>query len=730
MTIYVIDNEDRLPFGILNNNFNYDLCINKTTYRNCSHYIYSNCILYILSHNTILSHQEEKYLSLINKSPTFETYQEVVEMINNDIKYKILYTNILSQLTTPTFDDYLLKCDINHLSLTLKNVILSVRSNLTIKKHYNYYPSYLVIKIINEYLNNELEEFSVIQQFLYKIENKKSDSILQDIILSYGFAKLQMLPIYDFEYEVENDKELLKVLELSQSYPNILFIFSFKYHLRNFKNRMEFRYRNKILELFLKYKNKYTESIKKEIYLVHNRKLKDIIIEQVLNYDDNFKKFIDKDIQLRQITSSLISDDKLYDYESFNFFDIEACESKMIDKLISRENSNKNNSFSSYLASLDTSENDYNIFPDNLEKVKMVLATMSIHKKFQIPLPKNQIDNYDTHLPAILKPHIVSFNNDLQRDDRLSLDIQSMLYYSKGVSLFHPTEDLTLQNFVGALITNLAMVSSFRPYDCAVYKEKTTINNILQDDLFMNMWLKRQLQYISNFISCTTLFLEINSVSVNPKTLNTVLSLFMDSSLFLKTNKTFSDVPIFFSDILEYYFNTELYDENDKKTLILMIWNLITYNIEIILKTRDLVKAKFCILKNILRLRYFPECVENKENNDIACYTFAIINVGNKLKKLMDIYNISLKSGNIEKYVEAIILNTKQPVYDEDYLPTSKEEAEDNKDIKKIVNEIFTQNENVIQSYLSQDSIVKLINNSLKNEEEKYKINCWVVISF
>jgi Asp-tRNA(Asn)/Glu-tRNA(Gln) amidotransferase B subunit len=104
--------------------------------------------------------------------------------------------------------------------------------------------------------------------------------------------------------------------------------------------------------------------------------------------------------------------------------------------------------------------------------------------------------------------------------------------------------------------------------------------------------------------------------------------------------------------------------------------------------------------------------------------------VGNKLKKLMDIYNISLKSGNIEKYVEAIILNTKQPVYDEDYLPTSKEEAEDNKDIKKIVNEIFTQNENVIQSYLSQDSIVKLINNSLKNEEEKYKINCWVVISF
>jgi hypothetical protein len=117
--------------------------------------------------------------------------------------------------------------------------------------------------------------------------------------------------------------------------------------------------------------------------------------------------------------------------------------------------------------------------------------------------------------------------------------------------------------------------------------------------------------------------------------------------------------------------------------------------------------------------------VENQDNNDIACYTFAVINVGNKIKQLMDKYNISLKTSNVEKYVEAVILNTKSPAYDDDY-----RNDEDSKDIKKIVNEIFVQNEAVVKSYLSQEQIVKLINNTLKNEDDKYKINMWVTLSF
>jgi hypothetical protein len=304
-----------------------------------------------------------------------------------------------------------------------------------------------------------------------------------------------------------------------------------------------------------------------------------------------------------------------------------------------------------------------------------------------------------------------------------------MLYYIRGVPLQFETEDDTLRKFVGPLLSNLAMVATFRPTDALIYKEKVNIKTILQEDLFFSLWIKRQLQYVSNLLSCLNLFLEMNSVDINRSDVQLdILKIFSGSNIFFsKTKSAYDDIPIFFCELLEYHFNTEGYDDEDKKTFAILIWNFVTYNLQLILKTRDIIKTKSYIIKNILRLRLFHQCVENQENNDIACYTFAVIHIGNKIKQLMDKYNISLKTSNIEKYVEAVILNAKSPFYDDDSSNTYDEEG---KDIKKIVNEIFTQNESVVKSYLSQEQIVKLINTTLKNEEDKYKINMWVTISF
>ena len=722
MTHYIIDHEDTLPFGILNNNFNNDFRLNNETWRNCSQYIYVNCLRYILNFNVFFSHREDKYIDQMNKSPTYETYTMLLDSITNDIKYNYLYSNILGKLNTTGFDTFIASNDISTLSPALQNVIVSIRSNLTIKKYYNYYPSYLVIKIIRQFLLDDLEDFTKIQQYLIHIESKKNSNIFHDIIKDYGFNRVQKLAIYDFEYEVESDKELHKVLELSHCYPNILFIYAFKYDLRHFKNRIEFKYRNKILELFLKYKNKYTESIKKEIYLVHNRKLKDIIIEQVLNYDDKFRKYVDKDAPLRQITSSMISEQKLHEYENFNF-DIEIASpfNFMLSTAVATVTNSE--SFPTYLTTLDASFENQTTLPENLEKMKQVLATIAVHKKFQIPLPQNQLDNYMANLPLILKPHVKSFNDSINESEE-NRDMKCMLYYIRGVPLKFDTEDSTLARFVGPLISNLSMISPFRPTDNR--DNKVNIKTILQDDLFFNLWIKRQLQYVSHLLSCLTLFLEMNSIDINNSSVHLdILKIFSGSQLFTKTKTSYDEIPSFFCELLEYHFNTDAYDEEDKKTFAILIWNFVTYNLQLVLKTRDIIKTKSYIIKNILRLRLFHQCVENQDNNDIACYTFAVINVGNKMKQLMDKYNITLKTSNVEKYVEAVILNTKSPVYDDDY-----RNDEDSKDIKKIVNEIFVQNEAVVRSYLSQEQIVKLINNTLKNEEDKYKINMWVTLSF
>ena len=59
MTSYEIDDESTLPFGMLNNDFNFPIIINDETWVNCSQYIYVNCIQYILNHNSILHHHKK-----------------------------------------------------------------------------------------------------------------------------------------------------------------------------------------------------------------------------------------------------------------------------------------------------------------------------------------------------------------------------------------------------------------------------------------------------------------------------------------------------------------------------------------------------------------------------------------------------------------------------------------------------------------------------------------------
>ena len=747
-TSYVIDDENMLPFGMLNNNFNFEFELNGEVWRNCSQYIYVNSLKYVLNYNTFFNHRKDKYIEKIIKSPTYESYVELLETISNDMKYNYYYSNILSKLLTDKgFDDYIVSSAVVN-DIILTNVIESIKSNLVIKQYYNYYPAYVVVKIISHFLLDELEDFTKIQQYLQIIESKKSSNIIGDIIRDYDFIKMQKLPLYDFEYEIQTNKELSKVLELSNCYPNILFIYAFKYNLRHFKNRMEFKYRNKVFELFLKYKNKYTESIKKEIYLVHNRKLKDIILDQVVKYDDKFQKYIEKDAPLRQIISSKISDDKIVDYENFNFFDITA-DNKILSSITSATTGAvplliTSSDYSQYLNRLEMSSSQpQNIFPDNLERVKQVLATIAIHKKFSIPLPQNQLDNYSANLPDFIKSHVYNFNEGLttttttivgeeqqeegERGSKVH-DIKFALYLTRGISLKFQTDDETLGIFTGQLLSNLSInySSILKPVEKTTTKNNNNLKSFLQDDLFMNIWIRRQLQYLSSFLASVTLFLDINSITINSVAYLEILKIFSDNINFTKLKTTYDDVPTYFCELLEYYFDlTHLENDEEKKSFSVLLWNFTTYNVQNILKTRDVIKTKSFIIKSILRLRQFHQCVENPDNNDIACYTFAIINVANKFEKLIKQFNIA-RPTNVDKFVKAVILNTKTI----DVSTITDGDDSDSKDVGKIVEQIFVQNVNVIKSSISQKQIVDLINTSIKNEDQKYKINMWVSLTF
>jgi hypothetical protein len=714
MTTYDIDDDDEnnLPFGMLSNNFTFTFKINNEEWSNCSQYIYVNCIHHVLNQSTFLNHRKEKYIDQIMKSPTFETYTDLLKLIVKDMNFNWYYTEILTKLTKePQLADCIVKEDLKVDDTVLQEVIISMKSKLTTKEYYNYYPSYMIIKIVTQMLLYDLDDFSKIQLYLQMIENKKSN-VIHEIIKEYDFSKLQKLDIYDFESDVENDKELLKVLELSQSYPNILFIYAFKYNLRDFKERMDQKYNNKVLELFLKYKNKYTESVKKEIYLVNNVKLKEIILEQVWRYDDKFRKYTDKDETLRQIINSQISDEKILEYENFNFYEIK--ETKVEVKNIVA----KHNDFSVYLRNLqEINKGDF--VPANLERIKEVMITIALYKKFNIPLPQNQIDNYHENLPSFLKSH-VDFTIELERKN---IDLQFALYLTKGITLKYITDDVTMANFTGPALSKLAMTFKMDMFN--LYKEKQVdLKTLFEDDLFMNLWMKKQLQYLSRFLGSVMMFLDANNVAVTTSVIQEALHIFSDSSHFSKLKTTYDDIPVYFSELLEYSFeleNTTMNSDTDKKAFAVIVWNFITYNIQTILKTRDVFKTKLFLTKNILRLRQFHQCVENRENNDIACYTFAIINVGNKLDKLRQKYNISAL--NLSHYVKAILLNEKS------YTDSSVETSSNinMKDITEIVSRIFAHNNTVIKSVLPENQIVGIVE-KIKDHDEIFKINMWVNI--
>lgn len=692
---YSIDAPDRLPFGMLNNDFTYPMEINNELWSSCSQYIYVNCLSYILQENSFLNHHREKFLDKMRKSPSYETYQELLETIEHDINYNWYFCELMKYITSyPDFTVFLGERESEGGDI-LNDVLMSIKENIKIKEYYKYYSSYLVIKVLEKYLVNDLEDFSKIQRYLLMIDQKID--VINEILHHFDFKNIQKLDIYDFETDVSSNSELRKVLSVSQTHPNILFIYVFKYHLRKFKNRIDSMIDNKIFELFLKYKNKDTESIRNEIYLVNNYKLKEIILDQILMYDEKFKRYIDKDETVRMLLNSKITEQKLLEYENFNFYEVNVKDMKKGLTMDDRQQ------FASFISSLRMKKNVKNI-PDNLEKVKMVLATIAIYRKFNLILPQNQVENYRTHLPKFLVSHL---------DFRVGVntDLQFILSMTKGLSLVYDTDDETLSKFVGSLLTKLS-ISSFS-FD---YEKKVDIK-LLFDDTFMMLWLKNQMNYVSHLVSVISLFFDVSNVKVTNENLRWALEVLSDSREFSSLKTKYEDLPASFLD-LDYYFCDVV---ENKQEFLIMIWNFITCNLQTILKTRNFIRTKTILVKYILRLRQVIQCVENLENNDIACLTFCIINVGNKLKRIQDHFKMSI---NLESYVEAILKN-KKTVYDEVMLPVSSSVN----DISQIVSQIFSQNEETLSSSLSQSQIVKIVDRLLTfDEDERRNIYVWLNI--
>ena len=707
-TTYEIDDESALPFGMLNNDFNFSIKIEGETWVNCSQYIYVNCIRYILNHNSVLHHHQKKYVDTMMKLPTYETYKDILSEIADEVNYNFYYKEILAKIASDSnFAFFLSKSEtpiINSESPIFQNVIESVKSKLSVKEYYDFYPAYIVIKIIIQMLTHEVDDFSKIQIYLQLCEKKKT-SIIHDIIKDYQFSKLKKLDVYDFETEVSENGELLKVLQLSHCYPTILFIFAFKYYLRQFNERMNSKYENKILELFLKYKHQYKESVKKQIYLVNNDELKKIILEKVLEYDDKFRNYIAKDESLRLLINSKISDEKILEYENFNFYEI----NETNIKIKTTSNVDKTE-YVSFLTTLSTKITKESQFPDNLERIKEVLATIVIYKKFNLPLPDNYIENYRNNLPEFLKKHIL-FNPET---DRKYIDMQFSLFLCKSIQLTYKSDDITLSKLVGGLLSNLSTV--FKSETFGIYKSSEDVKVLLDNDLFMKLWLEKQLKYLSNFVSCIYLFLESNQVKPTNENLLEALKIFSDNVHFFQQKTTYDELPLYFVELVDSYFDTAM--SNDKKMFTTMIWNFVTFNLQTILKTRNVFKTKLFLYKNILRLRQFHQCVENKDNNDIACFTFAVINVSNKLDKLRQKCNIG--PVNLANFVQAIILNRK--LFDDE-----NKNEDSMEDIAPIINRIFEHNRTVIKTVLTENQIVEIVK-KIQDTDDIVLVNLWVNI--
>ena len=267
---YRLENENQLPFGMLHNNFPYNLKINKKNWSCVTQYIYVNLFEYIT--NAIKTEkviEAQKNISTCAIPNIHKVYNEelkkiydeqTVQCINDAFQAKLMYNEeIIEYLLFESGANEIIYESENDFLSTFYGKILTEFRDIQKENWLNkqYFKAYIVIHILQQYLltDDTLEEIMRIEQMFLKqpyTSEEVSIKLFNQIIDNYGIENVKKLNISHIT--LNTNKTLLHICELSINNPIILSYYAYSTHLELCKHRLNNNKMDVIFQEYIKFK--------------------------------------------------------------------------------------------------------------------------------------------------------------------------------------------------------------------------------------------------------------------------------------------------------------------------------------------------------------------------------------------------------------------------------------------------------------------------------------------
>ena len=651
-----IENEDDLPFGILNNNYNFSIRIDNVEYSNVSNYIYSNLLCQVFNEKDILEIKDDLSKNILNfeyekKKIEANYFTNLIiegfnELIKDSSTAKETLINIFSSETKDlnilfVSDSFfgIVNEEVNNLKFMNRDVYsTNILGKAISKIRYDMQNNFVNIDLYREYcyyeylkqkINSNFEEFNQMYNKYYDIFQNKERT---REFMNRNISTLKM-NFNEVKKKIKDDKELQKLLIVAIDYPIVLLLNVINKEYKNIIDKEKVNIKKNLLDEFLNMiikENNLTEESKKELSYINNNNLGELLNivyslytnkkietnikvkisneENIINKESfSLDKFIGKN-------ASSIDKDNYYNNNNFLFFEYSVYKEYDIykrnyiftesetDRLYTLYSNNKviinkqeYSSIKNYIEyKVEELKNTYN------EKLKTMLD-LALNNKFGIGINK-----------------LSSSRNDIQcmlyLSNNFDISTNSKRYYSNIIKIegFSIYVDKITSEYINSKSKEIDVKNIISYYNNEYTKLETL--ELINKDLFVKNVVKKKISTLLNVIlnsfyyfkeKMEFIFKDEYYMSINSSFVISVIKNILNIEIDMIENKS--------NNISDFFVNTvkkELFKINEKNSfkedelekIINIIWNYVCKDIDILIEYVNMENEK-SIGEKIIKLK-------------------------------------------------------------------------------------------------------------------------------
>lgn len=687
-----IEHEEELPFGLLNNNYNFSVRIKDFEYSNVSKYIYSNLLSEIFNDTEKLEIKDNTSVNMINfdyeKKKVESNYftNLIIEGFNELMKDTSVKESLINIFSSEVKDSNILFVsedsffgiineEINNLKYKNRDVYsTNILGKAISKIRYNLQNNFIDIDLYREYCyyeflktklnSNSDEEFNKIYSTYYEILQNKEKT---REFMSNNTSTIK-LDFHDVKKTIKEDKELQKLLIVAIDYPIVLLLSLINKEYKNIVEKKKAKVKQTLMEEFLSAiikENNLREESRKELSYINNSnlgELKNIIYSlyenkkintdvKLINEENILNKSIESFSLDRFVEKNTSDNDRDNYYNNFLFFEYSgykeydtskknyiftSSETDRLYKLYSKYkvkiNKQEYSSIKNYIEyKLEELKNTYK------EKLKVML-NLALNNKFGIGV--NKISSKQNDLQCIM---YLSNNFDIKTFSYLYnlVKVEGMSFYIDEITsdyINRKSKELDVKNIISNYNNQYKKIES---------------QELISKDLFVREIVNKKISTLMNIIINSYFYFKEKMERI----INNEYEISIDSSFVINIMKNIlkvdtdniedksSNISDFFVNIvkkeLHKIVDKNVFDE-ELERIVNILWNYVSRDIDILIEYVNMekeksigeriVKLKEIIIKiqlsNSSYKKNVDKIIDNEEDNFLLS---SIINIHSRL---------------------------------------------------------------------------------------------------